>query len=448
MTLSSHSLVTARRLRFLARKNIHGYAIDRFVAKRFAALPTLGVAGFSVDAAVAHWTRLPTICESPQSQETVREMQGLIRLEEFERETRIHNVLDKIKRTFRVLLRLLGLSFSLAPVLLLYPIFMIAQENHENLKHQDAQDILLWAKEQDQKSDEGTSEWKTKVRRMYFEICLKCAERSGAVVIKLMQWAGSRPDFFGHDFCSVFSRLQDHTTPHSWKHTEMMMKNAFGEDWEERIHLGGILGSGCIGQVYRGTVLTRNSGEERQVAVKVLHPSVKETIDADLDILRSAAYLRKLVEGPSWLDWGEMVEEFARLLKKQLDLRIEGQNLVKFAKNFEDIKEVEFPALVPEFPVDKHVLVETLLDGIPVLEYARQNRDDRVHLNTLCRKAIHSVCKMIFVDNFLHGKSSRVCRISFPLNIYELTVVISIDRRRLTPRERLCRKGRIQVLLI
>lgn len=363
--------------------------------------PILGVAGCSAGATVAQWTP-PTICERPHDVSTSRETQELVLLKEAYPNSRILRILDKIRRSIRVLLRLLGLSFSLAAVALLYPIFLIAQESHENLKHQDAQDILLWVKEQDQKQ-QSNSEWKAKVRRFYFEVCLKCAERSGAVVIKLMQWAGSRPDLFGQDFCSVFSRLQDHTTPHPWKHTEQLMKAAYGDDWEERIQLGDILGSGCIGQVYRGTILSKEAAEERYVAVKVLHPTVKETIDADLDILRFAAYLRKLAEGPSWLDWGEMVEEFARLLKKQLDLRIEGANLVKFAQNFEDVQEVEFPGLVPEFPVDKNVLVETLLDGVPVLEYARRNRDDRSHLNNLCRKAIQSVCKMIFVDNFLHG---------------------------------------------
>lgn len=412
MTSLTHSLMMAGRLRILTQKSMHSStctniswrAIFKHQRCQILMRPIVGVAACSIGTSVAYWTPR-THCERSHAVEESPEVPDAMIWKEPDSNSPIRRILDKIKRTFHVLLRLLGLTFSLAPVALLYPIYLIAYESHENLKHQNAQDILLWAKEQDQKqSSEESSEWKAKVRRFYFETCLKCAERSGAVVIKLMQWAGSRPDLFGQDFCSVFSRLQDHTTPHPWKHTEQLMKEAYGEDWEEKIQLGDILGSGCIGQVYRGTILSKDGAEERHVAVKVLHPTVEATIDADLDLLRFAAYLRQLVEGPSWLDWSEMVEEFARLLKKQLDLRVEGANLVKFAKNFEDVKEVEFPGLVPEFPVDKNVLVETLLDGIPVMEYARQNRDDRSHLNTLCRKAIQSVCKMIFVDNFLHGR--------------------------------------------
>ena len=145
----------------------------------------------------------------------------------------------------------------------------------------------------------------------YLRVCLQCVEASGAAVIKLMQWAGSRPDLFGHDFCAVFSQLQDSTTPHSFRHTCRVMAEAYGDDWQSKIQLGEILGSGCIGQVYRGYVVSNDTisdhdggaaggdggggagggdmscnDNRKEVAVKVLHPSVEDDIDADLDLMR------------------------------------------------------------------------------------------------------------------------------------------------------------------
>jgi len=67
-----------------------------------------------------------------------------------------------------------------------------------------------------------------------------------------MQWGSSRPDLFGKAFCSVFSKLQDHTSPHSWNDTVELLQQAYGKDWNSRIVLGDLIGSGCIGQ---GTVL-------------------------------------------------------------------------------------------------------------------------------------------------------------------------------------------------
>jgi hypothetical protein len=62
------------------------------------------------------------------------------------------------------------------------------------------------------------------------------------------QWASSRPDIFGEAFCARFSQLQDNTTPHSWEHTKRIMREAYGIDWEQKIQLNELLGSGCIGQ--------------------------------------------------------------------------------------------------------------------------------------------------------------------------------------------------------
>jgi predicted unusual protein kinase regulating ubiquinone biosynthesis (AarF/ABC1/UbiB family) len=99
----------------------------------------------------------------------------------------------------------------------------------------------------------------------YLRLCLRSVERSGAAVIKLMQWASSRPDLFGKEFCRAFAKLQDDTTPHALRHTEAALRRAHGEDWEERIRLDPrVVGSGCIGQVYKGTIKDLD-GREQQV---------------------------------------------------------------------------------------------------------------------------------------------------------------------------------------
>jgi len=164
-----------------------------------------------------------------------------------------------------------------------------------------------------------------------------------------------------------------------------------------------------ISQVYRGDVLSE-SGEKQQVAVKVLHPNVEEDIDADLDLMRVAVRAAKympfdIFANLKWLNMEGVVEEFAALLKLQLDLRTEASNLERFNENFKDEEGVVFPTLVKGFEPTRHVLVETFCNGIPVLQWARENRDDRELLTNMCRKAIEVVCKQIFLDNFMHGTS-------------------------------------------
>jgi len=297
-------------------------------------------------------------------------------------------------------MRLIKLSFTLAPVTFFYPILLLSSEAGD--RPADAHEVALAQKEFDDEDVGGLLGW-------YLRMCLTCVEWSGAAVIKLMQWAGSRPDLFGHDFCAVFSQLQDDTTPHSWSHTEKVMSEAYGKNWRDRITLDEIVGSGCIGQVYVGECVKDDStGEKRKVAVKVLHPSVEEDIDADLDLMRCAVRAARYLPfdvfaNLKWLNLEGVVEEFARLLKIQLDLRQEAENLRRFNQNFKDDEQVEFPELVHGYQPTKNVLVESYCDGVPVLQWAREHSEDKPRLQKMCKTAINAVCKMIFLDNFMHG---------------------------------------------
>jgi aarF domain-containing kinase len=314
--------------------------------------------------------------------------------------------------------RILKLSLALAPVTLLYPVVLMLNRSSSSStlsSKRDAHEIALESGggDDDESGPTGLTGW-------YLRLCLRCVENSGAAVIKLMQWAGSRPDLFGHSFCSVFSALQDRARPHPWRHTDRAMARSYGPDWQDHIQLGEILGSGCIGQVYRGKVrapVYSNGSDDddgtdgqqyKEVAVKVLHPNVEDDIDADLDLLRLAVRVLDNLpfgwfRGLYWMNLPGIVEEFADMLKLQLDLRNEAANLERFNANFSGDPTVAFPALVEGYKPTKEVLVETFCDGIPVLQFARQNAGNPELLHKLCLTAIQAVCKMIFLDNLMHG---------------------------------------------
>ena len=81
---------------------------------------------------------------------------------------------------------------------------------------------------------------------------------------------------------------------------------------------------------------------------KVMHPNIRQNIDADIDILRFAASASLMLpfglgETMKWLNVIGSVEKFAELLTIQLDFRREARNLEKFNENFADDDNVEFP---------------------------------------------------------------------------------------------------------
>jgi len=347
-----------------------------------------------------------------------------------------------IQRALRIIRRLFKLAVVFSPVVALYPLHWILsrtrkalsnKNENENDETTDAHHLSLHYME-DSSSGSLSTEW-------YYRLCLYCVEWSGAACIKTMQWAGSRPDLFGNEFCAVFSRLQDSTRPHSWKHTRKAMADAYGEDWEDKLELGEILGSGCIAQVYKGAIRARDDDAggngngngndngngngndngngnrnhnqnqnqtERPVAVKVMHPRVEDDIDADLDILRLAVYtLETIGFGPirnlRWLNLPGFIDEMATMLKIQLDLRQEGEHLVKFNENFANNPSVVFPELVEGYAPTKRVLCETFCEGVPIMEFVRNHKGDSELLRNLCIEAIKAICQMIFLDNFTHG---------------------------------------------
>lgn len=247
---------------------------------------------------------------------------------------------DEVKRAVRLVRRVIKLMFAMTPVVALYPlhylltmIFVLPENDEEDDAHQVALASLL-------NLPSSPMDW-------YYRVCLHCVEWSGAAAIKIMQWAGSRPDMFGEAFCAVFSQLHDDTTPHAWKHTEQTLREAYGDDWQDHLRLYGILGSGCIAQVYKGAIFDKN-GKEQPVAVKVKHPNVDDDIDADLDIMRVSMHILERIpvdvfRNLKWLNLPGFIEEVATMLSIQLDLRQEADHLVRFNENFKNDDEIIFP---------------------------------------------------------------------------------------------------------
>jgi aarF domain-containing kinase len=313
------------------------------------------------------------------------------------------SILTTIRRILRLIRRILKLSITLSPIVALYPLQYLLAAFYPNAlpdEYMDAHDLALATLAGSLELPSGPLGW-------YYKVCLYCVEWSGAAAIKMMQWAGSRPDMFGQAFCAVFSQLQDDTTPHSWHHTERLLREAYGEDWKKRIRLDKILGSGCIAQVYRG-VICDEDGKEQAVAVKVMHPNVEEDIDADLDIMRLGVHVLERLPFQSakdlqWINLPGFVEELAGMLKIQLDMRTEAAHLARFQTNFEGNDLILFPKLVERYKPTKEVLVETFCEGQPINDFIRTNMEQPKVLHDMCVGAIRAVCQMIFLDNFIHG---------------------------------------------
>ncbi|XP_007903289.1 uncharacterized aarF domain-containing protein kinase 2 isoform X2 [Callorhinchus milii] len=94
------------------------------------------------------------------------------------------------------------------------------------------------------------------------------------------------------------------------------------------------------------------------VAIKVLHPGIEHQVALDLIIMKAGSWLLSLLPKLKWLRLPEVIEEFEILMRRQIDLRYEAENLERFRENFKDVESVRFPMPLRPF-VTKRVLVET-----------------------------------------------------------------------------------------
>ncbi len=214
------------------------------------------------------------------------------------------------------------------------------------------------------------------------------------------------PDIFTfHKLCLHLSELHSRCTPHDFAKSEEVVRGTSlveGDDslfevqhehpLSSKLHLDPhVVGSGCIAQVHRGT--WQNYGENsrlfsesetgpsgttsitapfsspRRVAVKILHPGVRETIAADLEILKALAWaVEYFLPFTRFMVLTEAVSQFSIILSAQTDLRREAEHTERFRKNFENYDNVRFPEIIF---ASKDLLVESFEEGLPMQELLR-----------------------------------------------------------------------------
>jgi aarF domain-containing kinase len=240
--------------------------------------------------------------------------------------------------------------------------------------------------------------------RKYWYQWLRNSLESGACLIKLGQWAATRPDIFPWELCDELGKLHQSAPEHRWGDTEAVLVDAFGGDelWRSRFsEFDPVpLASGAIAQVYRARLA--ESGDE--VAVKVRHPDVAHEIARDLSILRSLASLLADTDAFRYVGLESAAAEFSRNMFAQIDLRVEAQNLNRFRRNFDDYKGLyEFPR--PIEPFNEAVLVESFESGLSIAEFMRpvEPLGSGAFRSQLAYIGLAGFLKMLIRDNFVHA---------------------------------------------
>jgi len=245
-------------------------------------------------------------------------------------------------------------------------------------------------------------------------------EGLGPTFIKLGQLLSTRPDLISEEFSDELANLRDNVPPEPFDVIKETVESELGgklgelfSSFEEKP-----VAAASIGQVHRAVL----KGTKQVVAVKVQRPGVADMVRADIEILKDlVAVLERSFSSITRFDAKGTVEEFDRMLQREIDYTIEARNIRRFTENFKDMGEVCFPAVHWKRSA-RRVLTMDFIDGITI-----DNKDELAKLKADPAKltAVLGKCyiKMIFVDGFFHAdphqgnlfvlRDGRICLLDF-----------------------------------
>jgi ubiquinone biosynthesis protein len=221
----------------------------------------------------------------------------------------------------------------------------------------------------------------------------------GPSFVKLGQIASTRADLLPAEVILELKVLQDDVKTVPWAEIRKEIEADLGApvsevyaSLDERP-----LASASIAQVHRGVL--RVDGTDRDVAVKVQRPGIRDTVERDIDLLYwFARALERAVPEARRYSPVDLVSEFDRSIKAELDFMQEADHAERFAKNFEGDTRVRFPG-VYRAASGKRVLTLEFLPGKRLDEAIRDGMDGR----RLAEMSVGIVIKMIFEDGFFHA---------------------------------------------
>lgn len=224
-------------------------------------------------------------------------------------------------------------------------------------------------------------------------------EELGATFIKLGQMLSLRPDFIPAEFVIEFSKLQDNVQKDEIEEIKSVLLKEFGKPISE-IFLEfdeTPIAAASIAQVHKAKL---KIGE--LVAVKILHPGVEKKIDSDLEILMDLAKLTEAhIPESQFYKPVEIVKEFGKTIKKELNLVLEGHNIDTFRNYLQEDPTIKIPIVYWDYTSER-VLVTEFINGIKISELQINEVSD-IDRKQVAENAANSLLKQAFEMGIFHA---------------------------------------------
>ncbi|MRR53593.1 MAG: AarF/ABC1/UbiB kinase family protein [Deltaproteobacteria bacterium] len=224
-------------------------------------------------------------------------------------------------------------------------------------------------------------------------------EELGPSFIKLGQLLSTRSDIIPRSYLEEFSKLQDQVPGFAFSHVRTLIREELGGEIED-IYASFSeepLAAASIAQVHAATL---KSGDE--VVVKIRRPGIVEEVETDIEVLLGLAFLakRRFPDNCSF-DPVELVKEFARSIRCELELSREGRTIERISGYFADEPTVRFPRVYWEV-TSPGVLTLECMRGIKVSDLAALERAG-LDRKLIARRGADVFIRQVLEHGYFHG---------------------------------------------
>jgi predicted unusual protein kinase regulating ubiquinone biosynthesis (AarF/ABC1/UbiB family) len=224
-------------------------------------------------------------------------------------------------------------------------------------------------------------------------------EKLGPTFIKLGQLLSTRADLLPGPYLEALSRLQDHIEPFPYEEVDRIVSGELGvriskafADFDPEP-----LAAASLAQVHRAYMR-----DGRAVVVKVQRPNIREQIVEDLEALGGIAeFLDAHTELGKRYDFGNMLQGLRASLLREMDFKLEANNLITFGENLREFERIVIPEPIEAYCTSR-ILTMEYIPGKKITDLSPL-RLMEIDGPGLARELFRAYLKQILLDGFLHA---------------------------------------------